>query len=103
MKELGALPDYWTRVLSESWPVKAGVACGAALAAIVFPNAAARTAGLAVVALVLLDTATGTMAARVTGDSISSAKFGRAMVKLFGYATAILAVALGFQALPGLH
>lgn len=102
MKNFQSVPDPWQKLLSDCWPTKVGAAWLGACAGFLFPNSAGQAAAIAALGLVVLDTLTGTVAARLTGEAISSAKFGRAVIKVFSYFAAILAVAIGFRALPGL-
>lgn len=56
-----------------------------AVEAYLFPSDALKQAAVAAGILVVLDTATGTLAAFVTSTPRSSAKFARALTKVFAY------------------
>lgn len=97
-----AVPTYLVRLFAEASYVKSAIAIFTGAVAYVFPGESARSAAMAAVLLIVIDTMTGMVAARVNGEAISSAKFGRALVKVFSYSVAVISSALCFRALPGL-
>lgn len=101
MKEIHALPSFVAQATLPSTLPKA-LAAGAALALdYLFPEQALRGAAGTALALVVIDTVTGVLAAWQTGEPVSSAKMGRVLVKILGYSCVVLAVALTTRAFPG--
>lgn len=101
MKDLSSLRGF---VAQATLPDSVAKWCAGALALAleyVFPDVALRGAAATALALVVLDTVTGVLAATQTGTPVSSAKMGRALVKVLGYSCVVLAVALATRAFPG--
>lgn len=66
------------------------------------PGAALQNAAGAAGALILLDTLSGLVAARISGHPISSAKFSRVLVKLLGYSLVLAVVSLALRSVEPL-
>lgn len=55
------------------------------------------------ITLVTLDTLTGVLAARLSGIKITSAKFGRLLVKILAYCSVLIVVAVVGKSIVGLN
>lgn len=101
MKDLSSIRGFITQA---SLPDSLVKWCAGALALAleyVFPDVALRGAAATALALVVIDTVTGVLAATQTGVAVSSARMGRVLVKILGYSCVVLAVALATRAFPG--
>lgn len=87
-------------ITDESW-LKVIVGLSTALVNYLLPTSATQQMVMAAAVLILLDTFTGVTASATTGKPITSAKFGRVVVKLMGYAVAVAVVGLAANTLPG--
>lgn len=107
MKELHQLPVIAAKLLADLAPSKIILAFVGALAGYALPTQAMQQAAWACLYLVLLDTLTGVVAVVCerergeTGAPISSARFGRVLVKLLAYFSVVSVVAIGNNAIPG--
>jgi phage-related holin len=102
VRDLALLPNYLIKLATDYAPLKAIVAGLAAIAQYVFGDTATQAAAVAAFALLLLDTVTGMVAARVNQDAITSAKFGRFLIKVLGYGSTIIVAAVVAQHVPGI-
>jgi phage-related holin len=68
----------------------------------VLPTSASREAAIGAFALLIADTLTGFVAAWQSGEKISSARFGRVLVKILGYGSVLVVSAVVANNLTGL-
>lgn len=101
MRELGSAIEMWGKVVEDVSAVKWPLAGFAAGLGYFLPTEAQQSAALGAVYLVLLDTVTGIVAARMSGKAISSAKFGRALVKLLAYSSVLSVFSVCVRHIPG--
>lgn len=102
MRDIYLLPMYWARLTTESTAWKWIIAAGAGIADYVLGTDVLRASFLGMLTLVALDTVTGVLAARLTGTKITSAKFGRLLVKILAYCSVLLVVAIVGKNIAGL-
>ncbi len=99
-----ALPEIGTivaKMLASSSGGKWLVAGLGALLGYFLPTPAQQSAALGAAHLILVDTITGIVAARQTGEAITSARLGRVLVKLLGYSSVLSVVAVSVNHIPG--
>lgn len=103
MKDLQTLiPDYLGRLFA-TWVAPKWLIAGAlALLEYVAPGTAPNVL-LASCALVVMDTLTGLVRAKVTLVPVTSAKLTRFLTKSFTYAAAVVTVALACDSVPETH
>lgn len=102
MRDLHAIPKLFTKLFADASWVKYPCALLTALVAYVLPTEQVQNATIAAGALMLLDTVTGVVAARVSGKAISSASFSRVLVKILAYGSVVLVAALTARNVPSL-
>jgi phage-related holin len=101
MKELHILPKFMLAgITDESW-LKVLIGLSTGLLNYLLPTSATQQMVMAAAILIMLDTFTGVMASESTGKAITSAKFGRVIVKFIGYAIAVSVVGLAANTVPG--
>lgn len=102
MKALPDLPNVLNKTVCDFAFYKWLGACILAIGEYVLPGSALKETALGAVAILLLDTLTGTFASLKSGEAISSAKFGRVAVKILGYSSVIAVASIAGQTLPGM-
>lgn len=93
MRDLHRLPVYICRLLFEDLWKWLG-AGSMSLAQFLFPSDMVRNMAISAFCLILLDTVTGTVAAWQTHVAVTSARFGRVLVKVLGYGSVICVSAI---------
>jgi phage-related holin len=74
-----------------------------AVATYLDPHGTVAPPALGATTLVLIDTLTGLVAARLTHQQITSARFSRVLVKLFGYSAVVVTASITFREVSGMQ
>jgi toxin secretion/phage lysis holin len=103
MKDISYLGAYIGKLTVDAAVVKWPVAFAMGIVNYFLPSENLVEAGIGALCLIIFDTLTGICAAWQTGKAISSAKFGRVLVKLLGYGSVLAVSAIVSRNLPGLE
>lgn len=101
MRDLAAALPAVGKLVADMPAAKAVAAVIGGAIAYCLPDQGARDTATAAVVLILLDTLTGVVAARSSGQAISSARLSRALVKLLGYGSVLIVAAICARMVPG--
>jgi phage-related holin len=99
MREISSIGAFLTKMFADMVPLKWPLALLVGAVGYVLPEQGQRDAAVAAVGLVVLDTATGLVAGLVSGEAVTSARFGRVLVKLLGYGSVVVVVAVANRSL----
>lgn len=101
MRELPQIGLMLGKLFADVAEVKFPIALLGGAVAYFLPTEAQQGAAIGAAHLIALDTLTGVVAARMTGKAITSAKLGRALVKLLAYSSVLSVVAICVKHIPG--
>ena len=101
MKELYILPRYIFAGINDASWLKLMTGVVTALINYVLPTSQAQQMTTAAAILIILDTITGVIGSISSGTHITSARFGRVIIKLIGYSIAVVVVGIAANTLPG--
>lgn len=94
MKDIALLPRFIAQMFDGRFAAfKWGGAVIAGLIAFIFPLQAQKDAAMGAFVMLIVDTVTGIVAAWQLKQPLTSAKFGRVLVKMLGYGSVLLVVA----------
>jgi phage-related holin len=101
LRELPQIGLMVGKLFADVAEIKFPAAFLAGTVAYFLPTEAQQGAALGAAHLIALDTLTGVVAARMTGKAITSAKLGRALVKLLAYSSVLSVAAICIKHIPG--
>ncbi len=102
MRDIRLAPIYLARAFTDSALFKYFIAALVSMSEYLFGTEVTRNAAIAAAGLMLLDTITGAIAAKVAGPGWKSGKFSRVLVKFVSYGSAIIVAAVVTHHLPGM-
>lgn len=103
MREIAALPAMLGKLFLDFVLPKWALGALGGVVGYCLPDRAMRDAAVGAFVLIILDLVTGIASAGVSGKAISSAKLGRTVVKILGYASAVVVASVVARSVPGIY